>query len=94
MKEHFEQGYAEVAKTDGIGCNILEARLLACAKELKLLFDALTTVQQRCTEILLEKRELALALRLLNDIKALECSVSSPACKTCVRCRARALALP
>ena len=89
-----EVGYAGYAQTDGIGRNVLEARLREASRELITMFQNLSSVQSRCTELLLEKRELALALRLLADLRVLECSVSSPACGTCVRCRAKALTRP
>jgi hypothetical protein len=92
MSPHFKNGYAAIADCKGIGNNILIARLGAAAKELCVLFESLTNCQARCTEILLEKRELAAALRLLNDVHALDC-VAEPACGDCVRCRARALVI-
>jgi hypothetical protein len=88
---HFKDGYAAIANTAGIGNNILIARLQAAATELQTLFDNLTQVQSRCSELLEEKRNLASVLRLLNDLHALECSVAEPACGNCVRCRAKAL---
>lgn len=84
-------GYADLAITDGIGRNILEARLREAARELQTLFDNLTSCQARGTALLEEKRNLAGMLRLLNDLHALECSVAEPACGDCVRCRAKAL---
>jgi hypothetical protein len=90
-REPFKDGYAAIAKVDGIGRNILEARLRAAAVELQTLFNNLTTTQKRGTELLEENRQLRAVLRLLADMRALDCSVSEPACGQCVRCRAKAL---
>jgi hypothetical protein len=89
--------YDELAKCDGVPRAVLEGRLRWAAKECKALDSNLANVQQRCTELVLEKRELVAknealvsALLLLRDVRALEC-VGLPACGDCVRCRAKAL---
>lgn len=94
MTDGASKGYAAIADCNGQGRNILVARLKAAAFELQTMFDNLTATQTRCTALLLDKRELVTALRLLNDLRALECSVSEPACGDCVRCRAKALVTP
>jgi len=90
MTGPFKDGYAAIAITDGIQRNILEARLRAAAKELSTLFANLTACQTRGTELVEDNRQLRMSLRLLKDLRALDCSVSEPPCGKCVRCLARA----
>jgi hypothetical protein len=50
--------YDELAYVEGDGRNVLEAKLRAAVRELKLLNDNLTSVQSRCTELFEENRAL------------------------------------
>jgi hypothetical protein len=50
--------YDELAYVEGEGRNVLEAKLRAAVRELKLLDANLIAVQQRCTELLGEARAL------------------------------------
>jgi hypothetical protein len=50
--------YDELAYVEGEGRNVLEAKLRAAVRELRLLDANLIAVQQRCTELLEEVRAL------------------------------------
>lgn len=46
--------YDAYLKTDGVGRNVLEARIRDMVRELKTLHEKLTSTQTRCTELLEE----------------------------------------